>query len=455
MGIGDDITLIDLDVSLYPKLAINVDMLTGVITPTLKDSNNLVASSRKIKLILGSDRCILYPHSLYLHRLVSKRGLKNTDTHAKALLLFARWLNVTGRSYRDIKVEPRDGVAWQFGDWLIEHDLRSINDETGEVYNPSGLSINTAKSYMYVVIDFYKWLNREGILVWSESIKPFNFHTILLSDYNAQNENHMLSHIMKRRAIVVTTTDRMMEFPKIQSMASWQKLKPLTNQDQSILKKYINLNDDKSLMILLAWTGGLRINEIATLSEISIYSPVGEFIKLTLDPSDGVMTKGGKKRTTIIPSEVMQALYEYKLSSERLKKIKNNACKHRRLFVTRDGKPYDVNTIETTWSKIRNKINDDLLAQLSANKMTHLSKKPLWFYRFHDLRSTFATEWLRYQQQTRNAPYDFYFNELKDLMGHELNTDTQKYIDFTNNFDIFSEAASRRNAEALKVLKGL
>lgn len=93
-------------------------------------------------------------------------------------------------------------------------------------------------------------------------------------------------------------------------------------------------------------------------------------------------------------------------------------------------------------------------AGLAPDDKRLLSKKPLWYYRFHDLRSTFATEWLRLQQRTRNAPYDFYFSELKQLLGHELNTDTQKYIDFVNHFDIFSAAAANRNAEAAQALKG-
>lgn len=457
--------MIKLEVNLYPKLNVYPDLDTGELLPCLSKNEQQKKISpeyaeqkqrsprKQLSLLLNSDGSLLYPQNIYLHNLMSKRGLTNTSTHAKALLMYSRWLLGTGRNYRDITADPTEGVAWQFGDWMIDYHLRSIDADSGEVHNEDGLSISTARSYMLIIIDFYKWLNEKNILPWSELIKPFNFHTIRISDYDAANNNHMLSHIHKRKAIIVTTTDRMMQFPKVQSMASWKKLKPLTPEDEKILLKYINDNNPKSLMILVACKGGLRIIEVATLSELAIYAPVGDVCKLTLDPADGVKTKGNKKRTTEIPRELMQLLYEYKLSTGRLKMKENNSSDHHRLFIKKDGNPFNVNTLETMWSNLRKKINADLKSELAQNDNKRLSTHPLWYYRFHDLRATFATKWLRHQYKTRQAPYDFYFSELKELMGHEKATDTQKYIDFVNYFDVFSEAAARRNIEATKAMR--
>jgi len=451
-GIGNEIISIDINVRLYPTLTVELDEETGELKPALSDIKSM---TKRLKVLLGKDGSLMYPHNLYLHYLLSKRGVQDADTQTKALLLFSRWLDETDRSYTDIVAEPKEGVAWQFGDWLIDHHLRSIYDESGEVFNEQGLSISTAKSYMRIIIDFYKWLNREEILPWSDSVKPFTFQYIRISDYDASNDNHMLSHTFKRKALVVTTTDRMMSFPKVQSMLPWQKLKPLSPEDQKILEKYIANDDPKSLMVKLAKQGGLRISEVVTLSERAIYAPVGEYCKLTLDPADGVQTKGNKKRTTEIPNELMQSLNEYKNSAERSGILTDNPGQNNdRLFITPDGKALNSNTLHTFWSKLRKRINDDLKAQLKPDDTRRLSKKPLWYYRFHDLRSTFATEWLRLQQRTRHAPYDFYFNELKQLMGHERSTDTQKYIDFVNYFDVFSAAAARRNMESAQALRG-
>ncbi|WP_415870254.1 tyrosine-type recombinase/integrase [Aeromonas caviae] len=448
VSIGEEIVSLDIDVHLYPQLTVSLDKETGEFAPVVTYKN---PKTKKLRVLLNRNGTLLYPQNLYLHHLISKRGLKETNLHAKALLLFSRWLEATNRKYTEVYENPEDGVAWQFGDWLIDHNLKSINEQTGEVANEDGLAIKTAKAYMLVVIDFYKYLNSERILPWSDSVKPFNFYTIRINDYDASNDNHMLSHTFKRRALVVTTTDRMRSFPKVQSMQAWQKLKPLTPADQVILAKYIGNDDSKSLMVRLARDGGLRINEVITLSERAIYAPLEDPCKLTLDPVDGVLTKGNKQRTTEIPKELMQALYEYKLSSERTKKLAGK--EHGRLFITPDGTELNVNTLEAWWSRLRKKIDTDLRAKLQPDDKRLLSKKPLWYYRFHDLRSTFATEWLRLQQRTRNAPYDFYFSELKQLLGHELNTDTQKYIDFVNHFDIFSAAATNRNAEAARALK--
>jgi integrase len=449
--LGKEIVSIDINVHLYPKLTVLIDEATGELKPAVTSTSS---KTKKLKVLLNKDGTLLYPQNLYLHNLISKRGLKDTNLHTRALLLFSRWLDSTNRNYSDISAEPKEGVAWQFGDWLIDHHLKRINKETGEVSNENGLAISTAKSYMHVIIDYYKYLNEKGILPWSDTVKPFNFHAIRISDYDAANDNHMLSHTFKRRALVITTTDRMMSFPKIQSMQAWQKLKPLKPDDQAILQKYINNNDSKSLMVKLGRDGGLRINEVVTLSERAIYAPLEDPCKLILDPVDLVLTKGNKQRTTEIPKALMQELYEYKLSSERSKIKADKEVVHGRLFMTPEGKVLNVNTLEAWWSRLRKKINEDLKSQLAEDDKRLLSKKPFWYYRFHDLRSTFATEWLRLQQLTRNAPYDFYFNELKQLMGHELGTDTQKYIDFVNHFDIFSASAARRNAEAKQALKG-
>ena len=448
MDIGNEIVAVEIDAHLYPKLTVQADKETGELIPAVFTSNS---KTKKLQILLHKNGTPIYPFNIYLHHLISKRGIQKTTTHTKALLLYVRWLHETRRNYKDITENPKEGVAWQFGDWLIDHNLRSVNEESGEIHNENGLAISTARSYMGVVIDFYKWLNREQILPWSATVKPFAFHTIMLSDFQRNNDNHMLSHTMKRRAIVVTTTDRLKSFPKVQSIAQWQKLKPLSQDDQKNLESYVNNDDPKSLMVKLAMYGGLRISEVVTLSEAAIYAPVEDICKLKLDPADGVLTKNSKQRTTEIPKALMQVLYEYKLSSERLTAISSD---HRRLFITNDGKQLNVNTLETFWSKLRKNINQDMKSRLDPNDKRLLSKKPLWYYRFHDLRATFATNWLRLNQQTRNTTFEFLFQELKKLMGHELNTDTQKYIDFVNHFDVFVDASARRNSEAAIALRG-
>ena len=151
------------------------------------------------------------------------------------------------------------------------------------------------------------------------------------------------------------------------------------------MEKYIANDDPKSLMVKLAKQGGLRISEVVTLSKRAIYAPVGEYCKLTLDPADGVQTKGNKKRTTEIPNELMQSLNEYKNSAERSGILTDNPGQNNdRLFITPDGKALNSNTLHTFWSKLRKRINDDLKAQLKPDDTRRLSKKPLWYYRSYN-----------------------------------------------------------------------
>jgi integrase len=90
---------------------------------------------------------------------------------------------------------------------------------------------------------------------------------------------------------------------------------------------------------------------------------------------------------------------------------------HGRLFVNEDGQPYSKNTIQSFFNEARTKIRE---------------AHPYWYYRAHDLRATFATDWLYEEASQRSVFYDFLIQELSVIMGHESTSTTQKYIEFMN-----------------------
>uniref|UniRef100_UPI00188C7559 tyrosine-type recombinase/integrase n=1 Tax=Vibrio anguillarum TaxID=55601 RepID=UPI00188C7559 len=123
-----------------------------------------------------------------------------------------------------------------------------------------------------------------------------------------------------------------------------------------------------------------------------------------------------------IPIELYEELEIYKESHARLKNLnKRNELVQSGvildaidyLFTSNKGTPYSVNTLETHFSNLRKQIRE---------------VDSSWYYRIHDLRSTFATHWLWKESKERGVGYDYLMDELAQLMGHASTSTTEKYI---------------------------
>ncbi|MDK9758798.1 tyrosine-type recombinase/integrase, partial [Vibrio sp. D173a] len=100
------------------------------------------------------------------------------------------------------------------------------------------------------------------------------------------------------------------------------------------------------------------------------------------------------------------------------------------LFLSNKGEPYSANTLETHFSNFRKQIRE---------------VDSSWYYRIHDLRSTFATHWLWEESKERNVSYDYLMDELAVLMGHASTSTTEKYIKFMNKLDYQLKIAMSKN----------
>lgn len=398
-------------------------------------------SPQKIKdlpQIVSADGKLVYPVNLYLTEYAGKT--QNVDTKAKALLMYCRWLDFNNRSYKDVFADPKEGSPRLFGRFLI----RCIENRNKDPEKPT-LALSTAKVYMRTIISFYKWMHREGVFIWTDNARPFLFSYQRIFR-NSNRHIDMLSHTRRNQEIVVQTTDVMAEFPKNAEVEEFKKLKPLTRDSLNILEGYIQPKEFRvrdRLMIELACHGGLRIEEVATLNEGAIYQPTldEQECSLALNTLDGVETKGDKPRVTKISASLMRRLFDYKISEERQEIV-------RKLRASGLGTDYEpklilssrtllgqikTKTIESVWSKlrklIRKKFND-------------------WYYKFHDLRATFATHYLLSKSEDSSLPLEHHIGGLQVLMGHSEATDTLKYVDFLNDLALSKRAAYRRNREA-------
>uniref|UniRef100_UPI00188C9DB5 tyrosine-type recombinase/integrase n=1 Tax=Vibrio anguillarum TaxID=55601 RepID=UPI00188C9DB5 len=164
-----------------------------------------------------------------------------------------------------------------------------------------------------------------------------------------------------------------------------------------------------------------------------------DYSDLDVVPIKITRTKGGKERNVEIPIELYEELEIYKESHARLKNLnKRNELVQSGvildaidyLFTSNKGTPYSVNTLETHFSNLRKQIRE---------------VDSSWYYRIHDLRSTFATHWLWKESKERDVGYDYLMDELALLMGHECTSTTEKYIKYMNKLDDQISMAKAKN----------
>lgn len=448
--IYDDFWLLDIEVDTLAKLKItgkiNEDTGEAVLTPHL-DQSNLEDHHKKTKIIIAPDGSVVYPQSLYL---VSKlRGdgkVKDTNSIAKALLLFTRFLDSTHSSqededgneipaecltYKSLSKNEEEGAPWRFAEFLIENcrHRQSNGDEA--------LSVNTARTYMGAVIGFYKWMQKYGYL------KNDNDHIVSHFTKGAyyetgNNQHDMLAHTRSGTKRVYEISNIMKIFPRSDSTPAHKKLKPMLQDHLELFDDHVErLPKPFPLMFKLLLNVGLRIEELTHFPAHDIGEV--DYSDLDVVPLHITVTKGGKPRTVEVPIEIYEELERYKYSRQREKNLskrqqvvesgqKLDATDY--LFISNKGKPYTENTLEKHFSALRKMVQEI---------------EPTWYYRVHDCRSTFATHWLWNESQTRNVSYEFLMDELAELMGHTSTQTTEKYIKFMNKRESQLSAAKRKN----------
>jgi len=470
----DYFTTIKVDVVPFPKLSVSVDTESGKSRLSVKPTSSI---KRKLTTIITDEGLPLYPHTQFLYALLQE-GKKDTSSEAHALLSFQRFLHLQNKSYKSLSSIPEEGVAWLYADYLLDN-LKEVNPTTNEILsNPNGYSLSTARLYMNVIVRFYKWLHSSGLFFITRDKRPFEFKEVRLHLGQSIDNHDLLGHLTNRKkAIHVQTTNLMQRFPKIQSTPNHLKLKPMSAEDKALFLNHLNseynygFKKTQSLMLELAIETGLRIEELVSFPESGIHYPTSDsdVVPFMIGPANDCNTKFNKQRIIEIPYKLMLKLHEYLHSRERAHLIKKGMSQlkkkhiekitakaevhiattgtnssleepfieaeyqHKRLFLNSKGLPYSKQTLQKTMSDIRSEITE---------------KEGGWYYRIHDLRSTFATHWLKKQAEERHLLFDLLMQELAALMGHESTKETEKYINFMNDLSAKLNFAARKNIAA-------
>ncbi|MEZ8660046.1 tyrosine-type recombinase/integrase [Vibrio cyclitrophicus] len=447
----DDYRLLSIEVDTLAKLkvseVIDTDSREVTYSPYLSPSN-LQSRLKKTDIIVAPDGSVVYPQSLYLvSKLRGEGAVKDTDSIAKGLLAFTRYLDSTHYpqvdddgseippeylTYKTLTKYEEEGSPWRFAEHLLAN-CRAKADATGD----EAYSLSSARSYMGAVIGFYKWMQKYGYLKNDDEHVLTHFSEVE-AYVDDTNQHDMLAHTKSGGKRVYEISNIMKMFPKNDQTPTYQKLKPMSFDHKELFYRHIDtLPKAISLMLRLCEEAGLRIDEATHFPARHIGDK--DCSELEVVPVHITHTKGSKPRTIEIPIALYEELEQYKESSQRQKNLTRRKelidSKEERdtteyLFVSNKGRPYTENTLEVHLGVLRRLIR---------------AIEPSWYYRIHDLRSTFATHWLWCESQSRKVAYDYLMDELAALMGHSSTSTTEKYIKFMNKFDQQLRVAESKN----------
>ncbi|MEZ8703184.1 tyrosine-type recombinase/integrase [Vibrio cyclitrophicus] len=452
--IYDDFWLLNIEVDTLAKLKItgkiNEDTGEAVLTPHLYPSN-LKDRHKKTKIIIAPDSTVVYPQSLYLvSKLRGEGKVKDTNSIAKALLLFTRFLDSTHSSqededgneippeyltYKTLSKYEEEGAPWRFAEFL-KKNCRHRQSSGDEAW-----SLTTARTYMGAVLGFYKWMQKFGYLKNDDDhvVTHFSKGTYIHDGYD---QHDMLAHTRSSAKREYEISNIMKMFPKADSTPKDKKLKPMSFNHLELFEEYVDqLPKPFPLMFKLTVNAGLRIEEVTHFPAHDIGKHDYSDSDVDTVPVRITITKGYKPRTIEVPIELYEELEQYKYDKLRANNLtkRKTLIKHSQesdnndyLFVSNKGKPYTENTLEKHFSTLRT-----LIQKID----------PSWYYRVHDCRSTFATHWLWKEHQSRNVDYNFLMDELAYLMGHSNTNTTQKYIRFMDKRDNQLSVAKRKNSK--------
>ncbi|HCM1373078.1 TPA: tyrosine-type recombinase/integrase [Vibrio parahaemolyticus] len=451
LEIYDDCWLLPIEVDTLAKLKIrsSTDTESGEVTSSaLLESSSLKKQFiKETQIIIGRSGLVVYPQSLYLvSKLRGEGKVKDTGSIAKGLLAFTRFLDSTcveqededGNiippeylTYKSLTKYEEEGAPWRFAEFLLAN-CNNIEGANGD----EAFSLSTARSYMSAVIGFYKWMQKYGYIKNDEQNVVTHYTTGRV--HQGLNQHDMLAHTRVDSRRTYETSNIMRMFPKKENTPAHKKLKPMPPEHKILFNEHVtSLPKATGLIFRLCVEAGLRIDE-------AIHFPAHDIGKADYRDLDAVPikithTKFSKPRTVEIPIELYEELEIYKESNARLTNLnkRNELIQSGEildtvdyLFISNKGTPYSGNTLETHFSNLRKQIRE---------------VDSSWYYRIHDLRSTFATHWLWLESKNRAVDYNFLMDELATLMGHASTSTTEKYIKFMTKLDDQIRTAKAKN----------
>lgn len=361
----------------------------------------------------------------WLLELKTVNRLVDINTAAKALLRYWKFLERENLHWNQFPPINRLKPTYRFR----SEDLLASARE-------GRMAFSTASSCMLQVVRFYTWaIEHHHLVIFDEREAPFKLEFI------ARQNNDMLAHLRPR--ILVQTSDLRIRVPR-HSSSALPSLTPLSLEHLGLLTAHLNdQSKEFILMSLLACECGLRLREACSLTVNALREarPTSELKSryyVTIGPRNGVETKYSKTRTIEVSLALLNLLNHYALSDRRGKRVcrwltqmqtgqegmsnvhrtgaidQDKLPRFEPLFISQQGNPVRPEVLNARWVAFRN-----TLRQID----------PGFRYRFHDLRSTYATYRLHNLLEIGVSESEA-LDCLMGWMGHRNESTTFKYIRF-------------------------
>lgn len=342
-------------------------------------------------------------------------SIKTINSMAGSLGNFLSWLEITQCDWRQVVATANTERAKY---WLPVYRYRKHLIDL--VIAGKSIGRDTANLYMSHVRQFYEWARRRGTI---ERL-PFEYKNITIKRHAEHDLNLLFSHSLG--GLTVQTSDLIIPKKYKQKTLSADQLCPYSKEEVSLLYSSAHLTyPTRKLWVDLALLSGLRAFEVAGLLEDKVIDT-----KERTQPAYHVtiIGKGNKERQILIPFSLMQRLWLYRNSVDRLQRaalweIEHGAESAKPLFINRSGKSISEKSISNSIHQVRKE----------------LQQKGIPFKRtFHDLRSTYATNLAKYMLD-KNLDAGFIEYKLMALLGHSNFSTTRRYLNFARSVTFDSE----------------
>jgi integrase len=331
---------------------------------------------------------------------------------------------------KDLKPYSKAFLSWCR--FLCEHDIKPFTNAFSRIVHPTygyrnylielvisnKLASSTASSYINTIKSFYEMLGKENYLSVDDY---FQYETTHLNNYRKVQSTDLSIRVVNQKN---------------------KSLKPLNEQAQAAFNEHLKTCEMSfQLMLRFLIQSGLRLQEMLTLPaslfmENSLSSSKSNLIRhQKIGPFNGVKTKFGKERELFITRGFYEDVIDY-LISEKYESLiwkwrtnHGDNCDHEPLFITAQGNCYNSNAFYQKWYKLKVKLG------ISFQKFK-------FNYKPHDLRATFATNFLMTAlKNTPNNP-SVAIGSLKYWLGHNSEETSMKYVEFLNNNEVSNAVAS-------------
>lgn len=355
---------------------------------------NLVVAGRTyegLPLLIGDDGGAIQPAQQFIWHLVSRAGRvgeASWEVYGRAIYDFFAFAITNGHDWRNPAMDGRPSALEAWRDWSL---------------GTLGLASRTINQRIRVVVRFYKWAVRKGLI----DAEPFDYVEVQTS-----RGPGFLAHVDERGGKVST--------PEILLKEAKGEVRILTREQIALCHEVISNLTHRLLFELMVRTG-MRQIEARTFPDAYVFDPAkrrdlnpDQKIRITLNPKD-MRIKFSKSRDIDVPYDLMEKMWAYSVR-HRQGRANNHpeGAEFPPLFLTEGGVPYSRGAVVGVFAT--------------------LSKRVGFKVEAHMLRHTYATYllWsLRKSTKFEGDPLLY----VRDRLGHSDVSTTTDYLHLVNSLE--------------------